>query len=88
MIKASRKGFQHRIDPKQQNPRDTAPLSALGKSSPNNSEETGLKRCTKISVAGMEFWSKRFPSTDVYSSMLALANKKHSIHEVVYNFVF
>ena len=26
MFKASRKGFQHRIDPKQQNPRDTAPL--------------------------------------------------------------
>ena len=33
MIKASRKGFQHRIDPKQQNPRDTAPLknAALGR---------------------------------------------------------
>ena len=29
MIKASRKGFQHRIDPKQQNPRDTAPLTEL-----------------------------------------------------------
>ena len=50
MIKASGKGFQHRIDPKQQNPRDTAPLTLSISSSMRDLTSTAVYHLWKLSL--------------------------------------
>ena len=50
MIKASGKGFQNRIDPKQQNPRDTAPLTLSISSSMRDLTSTAVYHLWKLSL--------------------------------------